>query len=218
MHRNNSEIDKRTDEVRVLFTYPFYPDIHLLYDYSHFIDPTTSERTNTPIDLLSIKVTYLHTALQPAVHTLPEPLNSLLKLQHRDGRFNLAAVLDCLEIPPNITFLREKFYDDGRSNYSGSSTSTYIHNYLLICNAVMQYLVHTVDMSAIVILCSSMLLYVWQMTKRLVLTQSPKCGSIRNCSTRSPVTTTRLWNGLQGTNCSTKPVKLFSNTAQTQML
>ena len=33
----------------VLFTYPFYPEIHLLYDCcSHFIDPPTS---STPMDL-----------------------------------------------------------------------------------------------------------------------------------------------------------------------
>lgn len=66
-------------------------------------------------------------ALQPPVQTLPEPLNSLLKLQRRDGRFGLAAVLDCLGVPPNITFLREKINDAGISNFSGNHCS---HTYM----------------------------------------------------------------------------------------
>ena len=57
-----------------------------------------------------------------------------------------------------------------------------------------------------------------QMTRRPVHSPSPRCGSTRNYSSTSPATTTRPWSGLQETNWSSKPAKLFSNTAPSQLL
>ena len=48
-------------KARVLFIYIyFYPEIHLVYDCSHTINPSNSNRTSTPMGILSIKYTSIN--------------------------------------------------------------------------------------------------------------------------------------------------------------
>ena len=61
--------DLRTDEARVLFTYPFYPDISFVSNCNQSITAFNPIRTDTLLELHSLKYTYtyLHTYIRTSL-------------------------------------------------------------------------------------------------------------------------------------------------------
>jgi len=74
--------DLRTDEARVLFTYPFYPDISFVSNCNQSITAFNPIRTDTLLELHSLKYTYIHTYLNTFNHIRTDTLLELHSLKY----------------------------------------------------------------------------------------------------------------------------------------